>query len=1090
MTQLKYRLGFDLGYTSLGWACVQLDENDQPIDIIDFGVRIFPSGRDAKSHTPISVERREKRGARRNRDRYLKRRERLLKLMIKLGLQPQNREERSKLATIEPLELRAKAISQQLSLYEIGRALFHINQHRGFKSNRIADRSETAKKEQGLLKGISTLQQKLNDEGLTLGQYLHTRLVNNETTRLKADENNEDRYPSRQMYIDEFNAITTKQQQYYPEVLSSENIKMLYDTIFFQRNLKPQEVGYCTLINTEKRARLAYPAIQKFRIYQELANLAIEKQSLDTPELTVEHKKKIAHYLLSDFSKLNNKSELTFNKIQNIIGITNVTFNLEKQGRKGLKADLTTKLMQEALPHSWSQLSEDQQNQLIDIQLTSQSTKELSDALLKFNQQFELTSPITKDQIDALEKLTLDDGYGNVSLKAVQQLLPYLEKGQIYSTACQSAGFHHSDFRDGEIFDANKTTADYDAGLPYYGQVMPKQVIGGTGKESDKTSPERFYGKINNPTVHIGLNQFKRVLNELVLRYGCPPESIHIEVARETTLSAKQRSELEREQSKNRKDNERINDILEKNYQAKNYQNRMKYKLWEDLNSDLLSRACPFTGKTISLDDLFSERVEIEHLIPFSRSFDDGRNNKVVCFKSANQQKGNRTPYEAFGHNEDQYAAILSRARAMTTKFWRFLPDAEEKYRDSNSNENAWLARMLNDTKYMTRVALRYAEKATANGNKVQAIKGKITSLMRKQWQLEQFINDDDNNKDRSNHHHHAIDALTVALTGVNTMQKILKANKTAQHSHRLLEKMDPPYAAFPTEGIRTIKQRLATLVISHKLDHKNTELAIQQGGSIGQLHEESNYGLIAKDGADNRIYAIRKPLTSDNFNNRKNHIEKIASHKIREAVLAIFERYQDKEGKKIASSNMKEYEQKLNEFKQENNIKKVRIHEIKSAKEDKMIPIHDRDGNPYRFVIGGNNFCAEIWCSDKGKKAGKWQSEIIQNYSVNQKGFAPQWREDNPTAYKVMRLQINDMVAVDRDGERVICLVQKMDTNGNIILREHNDAEKDSKTQISYVASSLQRDNARKLKVSPAGKILDPGRAKQPKWNKKTKVS
>ena len=73
-------------------------------------------------------------------------------------------------------------------------------------------------------------------------------------------------------------------------------------------------------------------------------------------------------------------------------------------------------------------------------------------------------------------------------------------------------------------------------------------------------------------------------------------------------------------------------------------------------------------------------------------------------------------------------------------------------------------------------------------------------------------------------------------------------------------------------------------------------------------------------------------------------------------------------------------------------------------------------------------------------------------------------------------------MVALERNGERVICRVQKMYKSGEIILRHHNDSENAPKTQISTKASSLQSQNARKLFVSPTGKIYDPGRAKQPK--------
>lgn len=272
MKKFNYRLGFDLGYTSLGWACILLDENNLSCGIYDFGVRIFPSGRDDKTKTPTSVERRDKRGARCNRDRYLMRRNDLLHFMIKIGLQPADSNERKKLAEKEPLSLRAKGVSEKLTEYELGRALFHLNQRRGFKSNRIAERSGS-EDESGLKKGIQQLEKILKENNKILGQYLFERLQHGESTRLKAGESSEERWTSRQMYIDEFKALMTEQQKHHPQILTTENVDRIFAIIFYQRPLKPQEAGLCTLIDGEKRARLAFPQTKLFRIYQEINNL-------------------------------------------------------------------------------------------------------------------------------------------------------------------------------------------------------------------------------------------------------------------------------------------------------------------------------------------------------------------------------------------------------------------------------------------------------------------------------------------------------------------------------------------------------------------------------------------------------------------------------------------------------------------------------------------------------------------------------------------------------------------------------------------------------------------------------------------------
>lgn len=1071
----NYRLGFDLGYTSIGWACILLDDDNRPCDVYDFGVRIFPSGRDDKTKTPTSVERREKRGTRRNRDRYLNRRQRLLDLMIKLGLQPQTQQERKQLSNHEPLALRAKGVNEQLNLHELGRALFHLNQRRGFKSNRIAERSGR-EDESGLKKGISTLNKQLADNNQTLGQFLFSRLQNNQSTRLKADELSEDRWTSRQMVEDEFWAIINKQQSYYPELLTDVVIAQLHDIIFYQRDLKPQEAGLCTLIDDEKRARLAYPQTQLFRIYQEVNNLEILKEHSDTPEITQQMREKLIKVLSVDFKDVRKDGILSWSKIEKIIGVKGVKFNLDHLGRIGLKADTTTRAMNEIDAHWWAELNLEQQRAVIDKIQTEQTDKNLENELIKKAK--ELSFEIPQEIINQLNKLHLDDGYGRVSIKAIEKLMPYLQQGQIYSTACQSAGINHSDDYDGAVYP--------DANLPFYGEVLPKQVIGGSYASNDKHNPENYYGKINNPTVHLALNQFRRIINELVKKYGCPPREIYIEMARETALSAKDLSLLNREQTQNRKTNDEINEVLRTLNIAQTYDNRMKYKLWEDLDIDPTGRCCPLSGDSISLLDLFSPKVEIEHIIPFSRSFDDSRNNKMVCYKAANQIKGNQTPFEAFGHSA-KWKDILARAKKMAkgakharkyniNKYWRFLPNAMEKMQ---TDGESFLARQLNDTKYMSRMARRYAEFVTGKypeDQRVFAIKGKFTSDLRHHWGLDELVGDIKDGKftkDRTNHHHHAIDAIVIALSDSATVQKLARANKSARGraSNKMFLDVSLPYATF---SIQPIKERLKDLIISHKLDHKSPESARQGGNSIGQLHEDTNYGHIS----DN-IYAVRKALTLDNFSSQKN-IEQIASSSIREAILALFAPLAEKG--KLKATNKKEYAEQLETYKTQHNIKKVRVH----LEKKNLIPIHDKAGNAYRYVKGGNNFCAEIWVSGKGKKANQWQSEIVSNFDVNQKGFIPQWRQDNPMAMKVMRLQINDMVAIERNGERLICRVQKMASTGEIILRYHNSSSTDAKEQISTYASSLQKQNTRKVYVSPTGKIYDPGKAKQPKWQVK----
>lgn len=172
---VKYRLGIDLGTNSLGWCLVGLDEEDRPNRFLRMGVRIFPDGRDPQDGTSLATARRLARSMRRRRDRFLKRRARLMRLMIEHGFMPADKGEREKLRSLDPYEIRRRGLDFTLTPYEFGRALFHLNQRRGFQSNRKLDKS-TQEENGKISAAISKVQTQMNaDNARTIGEWLSRR---------------------------------------------------------------------------------------------------------------------------------------------------------------------------------------------------------------------------------------------------------------------------------------------------------------------------------------------------------------------------------------------------------------------------------------------------------------------------------------------------------------------------------------------------------------------------------------------------------------------------------------------------------------------------------------------------------------------------------------------------------------------------------------------------------------------------------------------------------------------------------------------------------------------------------------------------
>jgi CRISPR-associated endonuclease Csn1 len=221
---MRYRLAVDLGSTSLGWALIRLNTDNQPCAVIKAGVRIFSDGRNPKDGSSLAVTRREARAVRRRRDRLLKRKARMMRSLIEHNFFPKDEIQRKALETLDPYSLRAKGLDDALTPAEFGRALFHINQRRGFKSNRKIDKKDN---DSGALKvAISNLRQAMISDGCrTVGEWLHKRHQTGGSVRARYRQNriesngkvkiekSYDLYIDRAMIEAEFDALWRKQAE-------------------------------------------------------------------------------------------------------------------------------------------------------------------------------------------------------------------------------------------------------------------------------------------------------------------------------------------------------------------------------------------------------------------------------------------------------------------------------------------------------------------------------------------------------------------------------------------------------------------------------------------------------------------------------------------------------------------------------------------------------------------------------------------------------------------------------------------------------------------------------------------------------------
>lgn len=1060
-SKLRYRLGIDLGSGSIGWCMVRLNEDHEPYAIIRTGVRIFSTGRSPKDESSLAVNRRQARQMRRRRDRLLKRKNRLIQALVELGFWPQDAEARRALAKLDPYELRFRGLDQPLEPEEFGRALFHLNQRRGFLSNRKTDR---AKDDRGLLKeAISNLREQMNNDGArTLGEWLYRRKQRGLPTRARmkgstAKDRGYDFYFDRAMVRAEFDQLWEAQRRlweserhFVPEFLSRDRQARLAEIIFFQRKLRPVMPGRCTFLPEEPRASLALPSAQRLRILQDLNHLRWSDQDLIEHSLTLEQRDKLARDL--------ERRDLSFDRIRRLLGLPqSVRFNLESGTRKKLEGNRTSLLLSKTqyLGESWHELDEARQDAIVEKLLQEEDEKTLARWL-----QDELR--ISAEQAQKLADAHLPEGYAALSRKAIALLLPALRQAVIpYSQAVEAAGLgSHSALSHGE------RSAERLPRLPYYGEVLTRHIAFGTGNPSDP--PEKRWGRIANPTVHIGLNELRKVINALIDRYGHPHEIV-LELARELKQSRRRREEEKERQKKRQGQNEKyrgeISAILGIPATNVSPSDLEKMRLWVELNPhDPTDRRCPYTGEQISMHRLFSPDVEVEHILPFSRTLDDSLNNKTVCLRRANHDKGNRTPYEAFGHSPPgyDYAAILQRAAKMPQeKAKRFAPDGYERWLREDAD---FLARQLTDTAYLARLAREYLT-TICPPNRVWVVPGRLTALLRTRFQLNALLGGNQT-KNRDDHRHHAIDAAVIAITDRGFLQKMAAAAAQAEEAGiaRVLRGLTEPWSGFREQLRRAIERTY----VSYRPDHSYE----------GQMHNDTAYGLRP----DGRVVQ-RKMLTA--FKDRKD-LEKteFIDSRLKKKLLE----------KTMGYESGAQFIERITAFTRETGIRRVRVVEnlqVIPIREPAQLQRHGTDERgeprPYKGYKGDSNYCLEIWLNDQGGWEGRVIStfeayRIVRENGGGEEGFRAL---RNPVQAQngmplIMRLVRGDYVSI-RDGDRrKLMRVAVIRANGQLSLHEHHEAnvdarDRDQEDPFRYTKktpSTLQKCDALPATVSPIGDL------------------
>ncbi|TKT90941.1 type II CRISPR RNA-guided endonuclease Cas9 [Dyadobacter frigoris] len=810
-------------------------------------------------------------------------------------------------------EWRSKAINTKLSAEEVAYVLTEVN-------NNISNSS-------GYLGEISDRSKELYFNKETIGQYLYKQLLVSPHSRMKGQ------VFYRQDYFDEFETIWETQSRYHSELTKDLKIEIRDIIIFYQRKLKSQkgQVGICELENKEidleidgkkvtrtigaKVIPKSSPLFQEFKIWQNLNNLLFQnKKSKEIIPLDLDAKGIL-------FEELNSKGNLKTDDALNILGYNPKEWDANFSSLEGNKTNQifyeTFLKMLELEGHEEYVLSDFSGKEIKELILSFFESMGIEISILNFSadldgkafekqpaylfwhllysytddssttgdkQLLEILQSkfgFKKEHAILLSNINFENDYGNLSAKAIRKILPFLKAGHPLS---------------GESKFDGSLSARLLAGYKDSSSITKEENDNRDLKERLKILPKN---SLRNPVVEKILNQMVNVVNAIIDDPSLGrPDEIRIELARELKKNAKEREEMTSQINSAKTNHEAIRKKLINEFGVKNPTRNdiIRFKLYDELK--LNSYKDLYTNHYISPQELFTNKYDIEHIIPKSRLFDDSFSNKTIVPRSVNANKDKATAYDFISNTySNDLKDYLARVEMMFKTKDGSISKAKYKkllMKGSDIGEG-FIERDLRDSQYIAKKAKQMLLRICRT---VVSTTGSVTDRLREDWNLVnvmQELNMDKFRKlgltemvekkdgsfkeritewtKRNDHRHHGMDALTIAFTRhehiqyLNNLNAKNKEDKKGKEIYGIEQKITflegengskkrkfkAPLPNFRNEA----KSHLENLLISCKSKNKVTtknknKVKVKNGTKTrieltprGALHKETVYGRI-----------------------------------------------------------------------------------------------------------------------------------------------------------------------------------------------------------------------------------------------------
>lgn len=551
---------------------------------------------------------------------------------------------------------------------------------------------------------------------------------------------------------------------------------------------------------------------------------------------------------------------------------------------------------------------------------------------LKNKKYFNFPEPV----INHISKLPeFKSQYASLSTKAINKLLPLMQVGK-YSNVNSISSIileRINKIIDGEFDETisykvreeiqklNLQSINDFNGLPTY---IAAYIV--YGRHSERANEDKYqtindfnikeiipYNSLRNPVVEKIIRETLSLVKDIWANEKLGrPDYIHVELGREMKNNNEDRKKISDGNTRNRIERERVANLLRElkypNFNAESTADIDKFRIWKENggiegdeyfnilfkknNAEFIKDAdiekyrhwaeqnyrSPYTGRAIPLSELFTEKYQIDHIIPRAKFYDDSFGNKVVVEAEVNAMKDNRLAIKFIEDYQGREINLSNGKKATVLSLADFKYFSENVFTNKKTKRHLklheipedFVERQMNDTKYISKTVAQFLRPiaiGNATDEGVVYSSGTITSDLKNKWglnklwkeilkprfeRLESILNeplilpsetrqgDYHFAKDykRIDHRHHALDALVIACTSrshikylnslnslSNNKKDIAKYNEWAKWKYLLnkkkqLENLENGMTEFGTPWDNfylDTKNALEEIIVSHK---------------------------------------------------------------------------------------------------------------------------------------------------------------------------------------------------------------------------------------------------------------------------------